>query len=54
MNNIAGEISVIFLAIVGVAMVAVLVAGKAQTVGVINAFGKAFSDALNAATGPVR
>jgi hypothetical protein len=43
----------IAVAIVGVATLAVLVSRNANTAGVIGAGGKAFSDALRAATGPV-
>jgi hypothetical protein len=40
-------------AIIGVAILAVLVSKKANTSGVIQAAGTAFSGALNAATSPV-
>jgi hypothetical protein len=43
----------IAVAIVGVAILAVLVSKKANTAGVITAAGTAFSGALNAATAPV-
>lgn len=43
----------IALAIVGVALVATIVARNAQTAGVINASGSAFASDLNAAEAPV-
>lgn len=43
----------IAVAIVGVAIIATLVSKKANTAGVIQAAGSAFSGALGAATGPV-
>ena len=43
----------IAVAIVGVAILATLVSKKANTAGVIQAAGTAFSGALNAATSPV-
>lgn len=43
----------IALAIVGVALVATIVARNAQTSGVINASGSAFASDLNAAEAPV-
>lgn len=43
----------IAVAIVGVALLAVLVSRNANTAGVISASGNAFTSALNAATGPV-
>jgi hypothetical protein len=43
----------IAVAIVGVAILAVLFSKKANTAGVIQAAGTAFSGALNAATSPI-
>lgn len=40
-------------AIIGVAIIAVLVSQRSQTVGVITAAGNAFANDLSAATGPV-
>lgn len=48
-----GQIATIATAIIGVAILAVLVSKNAQTPAVIKAAGNAFSGALNAATGPV-
>jgi hypothetical protein len=47
------KITTIAVAIVGVAMLAVLVSRNANSAGVISAAGQAFSGALRAATGPV-
>ncbi len=43
----------IAVAIVGVAILAVLVSQKSNTAGVLAAAGSAFSNSLSAATGPV-
>lgn len=53
MNTITEMITTIAVAIVGVAMVAVLVSKKAQTPAVIQASGSAFSNALAVAESPV-
>lgn len=53
MNNIWSGIVTIAVAIVGVAIVAVLVSKNAQTPQVLQAGGNAFASALAAATGPV-
>jgi hypothetical protein len=53
MNNALGQVVTVFTAIVGVAMVAVLVSKRSQTPEVIQSIGKAFSASLNAATAPV-
>lgn len=53
MGNALGQVVTVFTAIVGVAMVAVLVSKRSQTPDVINSIGKAFATSLNAATGPV-
>ena len=53
MNNTVSGIISVLTAIVGVAVIAVLVAPRAQTAGVVTATGQAFAGALNAATAPV-
>lgn len=53
MNNALGQIVTVLTAIVGVAILAVLVSKRSQTPAVIKEFGNAFSGALNAATSPV-
>lgn len=53
MGNTVGQIVTVLTAIVGVAMLAVLVSTRSQTPAVIKSFGDAFSGALGAATGPV-
>lgn len=53
MNDAVGSIVTIATAIVGVALLAVLVSKNAQTPQVVSAFGNAFSGALRAATAPV-
>lgn len=53
MNGALGQITTVMTAIVGVAILAVLVSKNANTVGVIKATGGAFSDSLRAATSPV-
>ncbi len=52
-GNALGQIATVFTAIVGVAMVAVLVSKNANTAGVVKSVGDAFSQSLNAATAPV-
>lgn len=52
-SNAIGQIATVFMAIVGVAMLAVLVSKNAQTPEVIKSAGRAFSDSIRAATGPV-
>lgn len=52
-GNAIGQIVTVFTAIVGVAMVAVLVSKNSQTSTVIKSVGDAFSGGLRAATGPV-
>lgn len=47
------RIVTIAVAIVGVATLAVLVSRNANTAGVISSAGRAFSESLRAATGPV-
>jgi hypothetical protein len=53
MNNTLGQVVTVLTAIVGVAILAVLVSKNAQTPAVVKSFGDAFSGALRAATGPV-
>ncbi len=53
MGNTVGQIVTVLTAIVGVAILAVLVSRNSQTPQVIAAAGDAFSGALRAATGPV-
>lgn len=53
MNDLTAGLVSIATAIVGVALLAVLVSQRANTAGVLNAAGNAFSTALGAATGPV-
>lgn len=53
MGNVMGQIATVLTAIVGVAILAVLVSKNAQTPAVIKEFGDAFSGSLRAATGPV-
>lgn len=53
MDQLTTAIVTIAVAIVGVATLAVLVSKNANTSGVIQSAGTAFSGALNAATGPV-
>ena len=53
MNQALEGVITIATAIVGVAILAVLVSQKSNTAGVLAAGGSAFSNALSAATGPV-
>lgn len=53
MNSITEGVVTIATAIVGVAILAVLVSRNSQTPAVLGAAGSAFSNALSAATGPV-
>lgn len=53
MNQVVEPIVTIATAIIGVAILAVLVSNRAQTAGVLTAFGNAFANMLSAATGPV-
>lgn len=54
MNQITETIVTIAVAIVGLAMVAVLVSRQANTAGVISAGGNAFTNALRVAVSPVQ
>lgn len=53
MNQFAASITTVLLAIVGVAVIAVLVSKNANTSGVINAGGSAFSQGLGTAISPI-
>ena len=53
MNSFTQSLVTVALAIVGVAIVAVLVSKNANTSGVLGAAGKAFSGALSTAEAPV-
>ena len=53
MNGAVGAIVTIATAIVGVALLAVLVSKNAQTPQVVQSFGDAFTGALQAAVSPV-
>jgi len=53
MNQLTESVVTIATAIVGVALLALLVSKKSNTSGVISAAGAAFSNALGVATSPV-
>jgi hypothetical protein len=53
MGKAGEQFAVVALAIIGVAIVAVLVSKNANTTGVIGAIGKAFSGALGTAVSPI-
>lgn len=53
MNQITEQVSAILLAVVGVAIISVLVSRNAQTPQVLQAGGNAFAKILGAATAPV-
>lgn len=53
MNNITGSIVTVLTAIVGVAILAVIVSKNAQTTQVVQSAGSAFASIIKAATGPV-
>lgn len=53
MNNVIEPLVTIAAAVVGLAIIAVLVSKNAQTTQVIGATGSAFSNVLSAATGPI-
>ena len=53
MGNTVGQITTVLTAIVGVAILAVLVSKNSQTPAVVKSFGDAFSGSLRADTGPV-
>jgi hypothetical protein len=52
-NDIMDKVATIAVAIIGVATLAVLVSKNANTSGVIDSAGKAFSGALSVAVSPV-
>lgn len=52
-DQIVTSIVTVLVALIGVAIVAVLVSGNAQTANVLNAGGSAFSGILGTALGPV-
>jgi len=52
-SNFVGQMVVVLTGIIGVAIIATLVSKNAQTPEVVNSFFGGFSQALNAATGPV-
>lgn len=53
MSGLTEAILTIATAIIGVAILSVLVSRKANTAGVLGAFGQMFANMLSAATGPV-
>jgi len=53
MNNAMGQVVTILTAIIGVAILSVIVSKKAQTPEVLDSFFGGFSKALSAATSPV-
>lgn len=53
MNKITEAVVTILTAIIGVAILAVLVSRRSNTAGVMTAGGNAFASMLGAATGPV-
>lgn len=52
-ENIISGVVTVLLAIIGVAIIAVLVSGQAKTAGVLQAGGGAFSSILGSALSPV-
>jgi hypothetical protein len=52
-NNLVTSVVTVLMAIIGVAIIAVLVSKQANTTGVINAGSSAFSSALGTALSPV-
>lgn len=53
MNGVTAQVVTVLTAIIGLAVVAVLVSRNAQTPQVLQGFWQGFSGALNAATAPV-
>lgn len=53
MNQVTETVVTIATAIIGVAILAVIVSRKSNTVGVIQAFGSAFGNTLGVAISPV-
>lgn len=52
-DSLVSSVTTVLLAIVGVAIIAVLVSRNANTVGVIGAGGSAFSQSLGTALSPI-
>lgn len=52
-ENIIGGVVTVLLAVIGVAIIAVLVSGRAQTANVLSAGGSAFGNVLSSALSPV-
>ena len=53
MSDITSSVVTVLLAIIGVAVIAVLVSRNSNTSGLLTSGGNAFGAALSAATGPV-
>lgn len=53
MSQLTEALVTIMTAIIGVAILSVLVSNRSQTAGVLGAFGQSFSNILSAATAPV-
>jgi hypothetical protein len=53
MSQLTEALVTIFTAIIGVAILSVIVSSKSNTTGVLQAFGSMFSNALGVATSPV-
>lgn len=53
MSEVGSALTSIIMAVIGVAIIAVLVSQKAQTAGVLQAGGTAISNVLGAALSPV-
>jgi hypothetical protein len=52
MNNIVGQIVTVATAIIGLAILTVLVRGNSKTVDVITAIGGVFTDSIKVASSP--
>lgn len=52
-DHLISSLATIAMAIVGIAIIAVLVSGRAQTAGVITSAGTAFANDISAAVAPV-
>lgn len=53
MGNVTGQVVTVLTAIIGVAMLAVLVSRNSQTPQVVKAFGDAFGGSIKAAVSPI-
>lgn len=53
MTQLTEAIVTIFSAIIGVAILSVLVSSRSNTAGVLSSFGQMFANSLSAATAPV-